>query len=498
MSLKDKNETKFSYASIYRGNAFFLDGRVHIHDYSDTAVRAKVNGLNGTYTVGITFSKDGRMIGNSCSCPAYRRNNAPCKHVYATLCAASAIRDSIQSLATPTFNAHYSEVCGAEKALLSLSFYTDDPAYVCSLVSELLNSLKEKASPEGYQCFIQTTLTAMATINARFLLSKDAQQLFLKTIHDLSPSSTSRFLYSLFVGTKEPDTLAALIRMVSEDSSLSPHLPGILKKNVSLWNRTISLSENYPDIWDWILSSFSDSDFTSFIHTAKTFPEGFATAVRKEATRRGLSDIVSYLFSRFPDSFSKLELCQEYFALREKNDKEGLFRFASALLSPDSSGTPFHVLLGLAALPPDSRISHIGAIRGQKKWYSLEGVWAMYAQTGALPSNISQIRTTVLWYGYAFFGQELIERKDVRLTQKRVEAILEAAIQYLEYYEISPELFLFLFLKTLDIYSKVYPEIQNSLQNPSIQELSYQSTRARWMYLDFIRRHPGYSPTREF
>ena len=46
--------------------------------------------------------------------------------------------------------------------------------------------------------------------------------------------------------------------------------------------------------------------------------------------------------------------------------------------------------------------------------------------------------------------------------------------------------------------SKVYPEIQNSLQNPSIQELSYQSTRARWMYLDFIRRHPGYSPTREF
>ena len=122
----------------------------------------------------------------------------------------------------------------------------------------------------------------------------------------------------------------------------------------------------------------------------------------------------------------------------------------------------------------------------------------MYAQTGVLPSNISQIRTTVLWYGYAFFGQELIERKDVRLTQKRVEAILEAAIQYLEYYEISPELFLFLFLKTLDIYSKVYPEIQNGLQNPSIQELTYQSTRARWMYLDFIRRHPGYSPTREF
>ena len=50
----------------------------------------------------------------------------------------------------------------------------------------------------------------------------------------------------------------------------------------------------------------------------------------------------------------------------------------------------------------------------------------------------------------------------------------------------------------IGIYSKVFPEIQNGLQNPSIQELSYQSTRARWMYLDFIRRHPGYSPTREF
>lgn len=71
-----------------RGRKYFHEGRVRIESLTDTSVVARVHGSD-TYTVTLERDRDDICIVSSCNCRHFQSERSHCKHVWATVLAAS-------------------------------------------------------------------------------------------------------------------------------------------------------------------------------------------------------------------------------------------------------------------------------------------------------------------------------------------------------------------------------------------------------------------------
>lgn len=498
MSLRDKNSTRFSYASISRGSDYFDNGRVEIKEFASNSVRAKVKGTGTDYNVTIAFSKSGSMLSSRCDCPQYYRTGVPCKHIYATLCAASAIEESRQVLSLDPKNPYFSELFQAEKVLSSISFYSKDVAYVCSLIRQLLSSVQSSVSKEAFQYFVQKILMAMTSVNPAFIDGAMGQHLYLDTLSLLDKASAEKFVFSTFVTAKRLDTLANLFRIIAKNPSTAMYLPEIVKKNGTLLDKINRASRVMLNYWENVFPLFSNDLLSAFIEGTPALPDWFVNYLHEEAIRRHLDDLALDIIFHYPHSVEPDIWIETFFSLKEKGDTRSLKTLGWSLLKNHSVDGELEILLGLACFPPEERKQFRESLSRDREWYEIDPSLRSYLLFQTPVPTVLEFKQNTCWIFHAFFGEELLKHPQFKASKETILVIVRNAINGLSSWEVRPFSLLFLFLKILETYGPLYPEIYHKVEEDAVRESIRGDEFSRWYYLDFLHRHPGVGNYTEF